>query len=44
MNCPAHLADGPLECVRTDNHATGHVYHADWAPDSHTDEVNEAVA
>ena len=31
--CDHHLHDGPLTCVRTDPHQTGHVYNATAGPD-----------
>ena len=33
--CPAHLFDGPLCCLRTDEHTTGHIFGASDAPDRH---------
>lgn len=31
--CANHLGGGPLVCVRTDDHATGHVYESTSAGD-----------
>ena len=39
--CDATLVNGPLVCVRTDAHVSGHVYESSdgsWVPDRHDDE------
>lgn len=33
---------GDLVCTRDEHADKGHTFAADWAPDGHTDEVNEA--
>ena len=33
--CPAHLFDGPLCCLRTDEHSTGHIFGASEPGDTH---------
>jgi len=33
MNCLHQLSDGPLVCVRADDHERGHVYAASAGPD-----------
>ena len=38
--CDRTLEDGPLGCVRTDKHVSGHVYlsqSGSWVPDRHED-------
>lgn len=38
--CTVTLENGPLTCVRTDAHATGHVYQSQcgsWVRDRHED-------
>ena len=42
MTCTHRLADGPLTCVRTDDHQTGHVYHSTTVADGrHDDEGSD---
>ena len=41
MTCQTHLSNGPLTCVRTDLHQTGHVYESTSVMDgTHDDEGN----
>jgi hypothetical protein len=38
--CDTTLENGPLGCVRTDSHVSGHVYHSQsgsWVQDRHED-------
>lgn len=38
MICTHHLFGGPLVCVRTDFHDTGHVYHSTTVDDGTHDD------
>jgi hypothetical protein len=44
MTCAYHLGgfDDGLLCLRTDDHATGHIFQSAWASDGH--DLSEARA